>query len=128
MTILVITGQVASCSWVMQPVAAQIPWCDICPLRDMVKKDDEWRKIMRERDPEIVSASEIASWAWCPESWRLAALGHKPGNQAALKRGEKRHTRTALFERWSVLAIKIGIWLVVVASLLAALAFVLVRG
>ena len=82
---------------------------------------------MRHRDPDIVTASEIASWAWCPESWRLSSLGHEPENRAAMKRGEERHALTALFVRWSALAIKVGIWLLVAALLVAALAFVLVR-
>ena len=30
---------------------------------------------MNHRAPEIVTASEIAAWAWYPESWRLQALG-----------------------------------------------------
>ena len=47
------------------------------------------------RSDDVVSASEIASWAWCPESWRLASLGHEPENRAAMKRGEKLHARTA---------------------------------
>lgn len=69
------------------------------------------------RNDDVVSASEIAAWAWCPESWRLNALGHEPGNRAAMKRGETRHARTARFERWSVLAIKLGIFLVITALL-----------
>lgn len=82
---------------------------------------------MRIRDPEIVSASEIASWAWCPESWRLETLGHEPGNERDLRRGERRHSLLARFERWSALALRLGVWLVVLALLLAV-AFVLVGG
>ena len=80
------------------------------------------------RTNDVVSASEIAAWAWCPESWRLSALGHEPGNRAAMERGEKRHALTAFIERWSVLAITLGIWLFVAAFILAVLAFVLARG
>jgi hypothetical protein len=80
---------------------------------------------MSEQDPELVSASEIASWAWCPESWRLDALGNEPGNRTAMKRGEKRHVLTALFGRGSVLGIPLGIGLVVAASALVAFAFAL---
>ena len=79
------------------------------------------------RNDDVVSASEIAAWTWCPESWRLDALGHKPANRAVLKRGEKRHALTALFERWSAFAIRLGLWLLAAALLLAALAFVLTR-
>ncbi|MEJ7639013.1 MAG: hypothetical protein WKF75_13840 [Singulisphaera sp.] len=64
---------------------------------------------------DVVSASEIAAWGWCPESWRLDALGHEPGNRTAMKRGEKRHALTALFVRGSALAIKVGVWLLAVA-------------
>ncbi len=83
---------------------------------------------MERRNPEVVSASEIASWAWCPESWRLEALGHRPGNQKAIKRGEVFHARTVAFEGRSRSAISLGWWLLVGALLLAVLAFVLVRG
>lgn len=80
------------------------------------------------RSDDMVSASEIAAWAWCPESWRLKALGHEPGNGRALRRGERRHTFLARFERWSGAAVRLGVWLFVLGLLLAALALVLVRG
>ena len=82
---------------------------------------------MNTRDPDIVSASEIASWAWCPESWRLSSLGHEPENRAAMKTGERHHARTADFEERSRSAISLGWWLLVASLLLALLAFVLVR-
>jgi hypothetical protein len=31
---------------------------------------------MAKRNPERGSASDIASWAWCPESWRLQFRPH----------------------------------------------------
>jgi CRISPR-associated exonuclease Cas4 len=40
--------------------------------------------IPRPRTSDVVSASEIASWAWCPESWRLTSLGAELENRAAL--------------------------------------------
>jgi len=80
------------------------------------------------RTDDVVSASEIASWAWCPESWRLNSLGQEPGNQAAMKRGEEFHARTAAFEVRSRSTISLGWWLLVASLLLAFLAFVLVRG
>jgi hypothetical protein len=83
---------------------------------------------MKRRDDDVVSASEIASWAWCPESWRLSSLGHKAENRAAMKRGEKFHAHTARFEGRSRSAISLGWRLLAVAFLLALLAFVLVRG
>ena len=38
-----------------------------------------------------LTASEIASWAWCPEAWRLEALGAVPENRADIERGERHH-------------------------------------
>ena len=82
---------------------------------------------MRRDADEVVSASEIASWAWCPESWRLQSLGHEPENRAALTRGEEFHARTAAFEERSRSALSLGGWLLAAAVLLAALALVLGR-
>src|SRR5262249_27914316 len=79
------------------------------------------------RNDDVVSASEIAAWAWCPESWRLSALGAEPENRAALKRGEKFHARTAAFESRSRSAISLGAWLVAVA-LVSLVVFWLVGG
>ncbi len=62
------------------------------------------------RPDERASASEIASWGWCPESWRLKSLGHEPENLAALQRGEEHHMRKASFEVRSRSAISFG-WL-----------------
>ena len=47
-----------------------------------------WAASMKQLDDDVVSASEIAQWAWCPESWRLDSLGFEPGNRAALEKGE----------------------------------------
>jgi hypothetical protein len=72
-------------------------------------------------DPEIVSASEIAAWSYCPESLRLTQLGRKPSNEKALERGEKTHENTARIEiatrRFSVL----GASLVIAALVLGAI-------
>ena len=76
---------------------------------------------------DIVSASEIASWA-LSESWRLDALGHDPENQAALRRGEALHARTIALENRSRSALSLGWWLLATALLLAALALLLVGG
>ena len=81
------------------------------------------------RNDDVVSASEIASWAWCPESWRLDALGAEPGNRAALRAGREvpranGRVRGAVDGRPS----QLGFWLLAAGLLLAALAFVLVRG
>lgn len=70
----------------------------------------------------MISASEIASWAWCPESWRLDALGCEPGNRDAMSRGTAHHKEKAAFEGLSRLMMTVGLWLIV----LAALAFLVV--
>jgi hypothetical protein len=84
--------------------------------------------MMKPKRSDVVSASEIASWAWCPESWRLSALGAEPENQAALARGRRFHTRTSAVEVWSRRAARLACWLLVVAVLLVALWYALTRG
>lgn len=83
---------------------------------------------MKQLDDDVVSASEIAQWAWCPEAWRLDSLGFEPGNRAALEKGEKIHETTAIFEQSSRSVISAGWWLVVAAVILALAALILVRG
>ncbi|MFO0847131.1 MAG: hypothetical protein U0871_01040 [Gemmataceae bacterium] len=75
-----------------------------------------------------MSASEIASWAWCPESWRLEALGERPQNPAALARGRAFHERTAGTVVWTRRVTAIGMALFVVALLLTALWLAIFRG
>lgn len=77
------------------------------------------------RNADVVSASEIASWAWCPESWRLTALGHEPGNRTALERGVRSHASRAAYERTSRAAVSVGWWLVAAAVLLVVVTLVL---
>ena len=79
-------------------------------------------------DNDVVSASEIASWAWCPESWRLDSLGVEPANRAELARGRRSTLETAAFEERSRSAISLGWWLLALAVLVALLALVLVGG
>jgi hypothetical protein len=81
------------------------------------------------RRPDIVSASEIGSWVYCPEAWRLQALGAEPENWDALEAGERRHAETAAFEVQSGAALTLGRWLIAAAVLLfIVLAVLLVRG
>lgn len=79
---------------------------------------------MKPRDPDIVSASEIASWAWCPESWRLSSLGHEPNNREAMAKGSRRHEGKAAFEELSRSTISVG-WGLVAAGVLLALTVIL---
>ena len=81
-----------------------------------------------ERNPEIVSASDIAAWSWCSESWRLRSLGSEPENHPAMEEGKAFHERKAQFERRSRSAISLGWLFIAGAVLLAAMAFILMGG
>lgn len=78
---------------------------------------------MNRNDDVVVTASEIAAWAWCPESWRLGALGLEPGNRASLERGEKHHRKKAAFEVLSRLLIRVGVSVLLFAIVLGLIAF-----
>lgn len=80
------------------------------------------------RRSDVVSASEIASWSWCPESWRLDSLGVLPTNQAAIRRGVAHHAESIVIETKSRSTISLGWWLVALGVVLALLAFLLARG
>lgn len=82
------------------------------------------------RSGDVVTASEIASWAWCPESWRLDSLGAEPSNRVELARGETHHARKAAFEERSRSALSLGWCLMLFAALvgLVALLALLVAG
>ncbi len=65
----------------------------------------------------MVSASEIAAFAYCPESWRLQyGLGLEPGNRAALDAGTQHHARKAVAERVAGGAITVGRFLALLAA------------
>lgn len=67
--------------------------------------------------PGMVSASEIACWAYCPEEWRLQyGLGLEPENQAALDAGNRHHARKAVAEWIAGVAITLGRVLAVLAA------------
>jgi hypothetical protein len=73
----------------------------------------------RRPNSEVVSASEIASWVYCPEQWRLQyGLGHKSENVASIDRGERFHESTAAVERSSRRILRLAGILIVVAALL----------
>jgi hypothetical protein len=69
---------------------------------------------------DVVSASEIASFVYCPEQWRLqCALGNEPENLESLARGKSFHRGTARFDIWSRRLARLGA-LLFLLSLLAA--------
>jgi hypothetical protein len=82
---------------------------------------------MSEQEPELVSASEIASWAWCPESWRLDALGKEPSNKSALRKGQTFHEQMSFLDWLTAKAVSLGWALLAVALFLAVSAYLLGR-
>ena len=60
-----------------------------------MRRTDEW-DIGR---PGLVSAQEVACFAYCPEQWRLQyGLGLPSGNRAALDAGTRHHARKTVAE------------------------------
>lgn len=74
---------------------------------------------MRRTDkPDMLTAAEIASWAYCPEAWRLEhGLGLEPENRAARHAGGRHHARKAAAERLAGMMISLGGLLMALAAL-----------
>jgi hypothetical protein len=76
----------------------------------------------RKRASDLVTAEEVACFAYCPEQWRLQhRLGFHSANQEALNAGVRHHTRKAVAERLAVGSMMLGRVLVVIALLVLAL-------
>jgi hypothetical protein len=75
------------------------------------------------RRSDVVSASEIASFIYCPEQWRLqCALGNRPEDVESLARGESFHRATARVDVWSRRLLRLGTILLVLALLVVIVA------
>ncbi len=82
----------------------------------------------RGRGDEMVSASEIAAFVFCPEAWRLEyGLGLEPGNAATLEEGDRHHTRNAGADRAAGGFIAVGRCLIVLAVLVLVVLWVMAR-
>lgn len=80
------------------------------------------RSKRRESGPELITAAEIACWAYCPEQWRLQyGLWLEPENQAALAAGDRHHARKAVAERIAGGSITLGRFLIALAALVLLL-------
>ena len=77
---------------------------------------------MGKRNSDVVSASEIAAWPWCPESWRLDMLEVGRDDDGHINYGVAFHVSKAIFEKRSRSTITLGWWLLAVAALVAFLA------
>jgi hypothetical protein len=87
---------------------------------------ERYRK--RADGPEMVTAAEIACWAYCPEQWRFQyGLGLEPGNRAVLDAGTRHHERKAVAEQVAGGSIGIGRVLIVVCVLLLLLPWLVWR-
>jgi len=65
---------------------------------------------------DLITAAEIACFAYCPEQWRLQyGMGLEPGNQSALDAGTRHHTRKAVAELIAGGSIALGRVLAVLA-------------
>jgi hypothetical protein len=65
---------------------------------------------------DLVSASEIACFAYCPEQWRLQyGLGLEASNRAVMAAGGRHHA-------WKAVAERLAGGLIVIGRLLAVLA------
>jgi hypothetical protein len=82
---------------------------------------------MRHHLPETVTASEIADYVYCPEAWRLAAVGAPSANQPEREAGTTHHARKAAAEVTAGRSIAIGRILIVVALLALAILWVISR-
>jgi hypothetical protein len=78
-------------------------------------------------DHDIVSASEVAAWVYCPESWRLAAAGYEASNRPEQEAGRAHHADKAAAERVAGGAISLGLGLIVLALLTLGLLWFLRR-
>lgn len=81
----------------------------------------EFKRVNGNRN-QIVSAQEIACWAYCPEQWRLQyGMGMEPENRAALDAGMRHHGRKAVAERIAGNAIMLGRFLAALAAVVLLL-------
>jgi hypothetical protein len=75
----------------------------------------------RESGSQMITASEIACFAYCPEQWRLEyGLKLAPSNRTALAGGKRHHWWKAIAERIAGGFISIG-WALIVAVLVLLL-------
>ena len=82
------------------------------------------RNTKRQGSDGMISATEIASWAYCPEAWRLQyGLGLKLGNQQALAAGTRHHRTKSLAERIAGWSIALGRAVIVMVAMLLILWF-----
>ena len=75
---------------------------------------------MPSQPPETVTASEIADFVFCPEAWRLNAIGAPSANQPKREAGAAHHEEKAAAEQVAGGSIAVGRILIAVALLALA--------
>jgi hypothetical protein len=81
-----------------------------------------------QRTGDLISAQEIACWAYCPEQWRLQyGLGLPAENRASVAAGNRHHVRKAVAERVASDSMTLGRLLVALALVALLLLLALAR-
>jgi hypothetical protein len=72
----------------------------------------------RQQSSDLITAQEIACWAYCPEQWRLQyGQGLPAANRAELNAGTRHHEQEEVVERVAGVSIALGRILAVLAVL-----------
>ena len=80
------------------------------------------QKNRRQKPDDLITAAEIASWAYCPEAWRLEnGLGLEGSNRQSRASGERHHARKAVAEQVAGGSITLGRLLAVLAAVVLLL-------
>lgn len=82
---------------------------------------------MRENQHNIVTASEIADFVYCPEAWRLHSVGTLSANLEQQLTGNRHHTFNAIVERIAGVFVVLGRWLILAALLVLSVLWLLSR-
>jgi hypothetical protein len=68
------------------------------------------------RPEDLITATGVASFVYCPEQWRLEyGVGLPAENLSALDHGTRDHARKALVERLASWSIRLGLVIAIVA-------------
>jgi hypothetical protein len=79
-------------------------------------KEEAMRRDRRQGSDDLVTATEIAAFVYCPEAWRLEhGMGLEPENREAWAAGDRHHARKAVVERIAGGSITLGRFLAVLA-------------
>jgi hypothetical protein len=104
-----------------------MPWADFLKVSTPLALASLARHNRLMEHSDIVTASEIADFVFCPEAWRLAQFGHESANQSERDAGTAHHARKATAERIAGGAIAFGLGLITLALVALALIWFLSR-